>query len=304
MSKNQDRANQVAQRILEAFEAGSVPAALAPVFLVRQYPEVPANRWSYSNRLLLALQGHIDGRGFQQWKQVGRTVKKGEKANHILAPLTGKRQPEDGETPTNPDGTVSYVYGFKAIPVFGVDQTEGKVLPYLKEETRFFDSLPVVDVARAWGLDVQLLADSSQALGQYRHGRSIELAVKNLRVWAHELIHAADDRRGTITTKRGQQLDNEVVADLGGAVLLECLGHTVESDRGAVWRYICRYCEEHKREPLPICKALTERACAAVALVLDTSAQVERVARNGVQRKSAQTFLAACTFSTCRPCLN
>ena len=56
--------------------------------------------------------------------------------------------------------------------------------------------------------------------------------VQNLSTWAHELIHAADDRLG----KLGKcKVNNEVVAELGGAVLLQCLGKPVEADLGGAW---------------------------------------------------------------------
>ena len=50
---------------------------------------------------------------------------------------------------------------------------------------------------------------------------------------------------GTLHRGRGQDLSNEVVAEFGGAILLECLGHTVESDRGGAYRYIRAYCGKH-----------------------------------------------------------
>jgi len=91
------QAENAAGRILEAFQAGSVPKALAPVF-VRRKDDVPCRAWSWSNQLLVALAGHSDARGYRQWQQVGRHVRKGEKGFHILVPMVGKKTVEDLST--------------------------------------------------------------------------------------------------------------------------------------------------------------------------------------------------------------
>jgi hypothetical protein len=70
------------------------------------------------------------------------------------------------------------------------------------------------------------------------------------------LCHAADDRNGTITKGHGQKLDNEVVAELGGAILLECLGYSDDSDRGGCWEYIRGYCAKHNKDTLGVCQQL------------------------------------------------
>jgi N-terminal domain of anti-restriction factor ArdC len=94
---HRDRVESVAHRILSAFEAGEVPAALAQIF-VRRQGDLPIARWSWSNQLLSALAGHFDARGFRQWKAVGRSVKKGERAFHILGPKVRKIQDDDPDT--------------------------------------------------------------------------------------------------------------------------------------------------------------------------------------------------------------
>jgi hypothetical protein len=59
-------------------------------------------------------------------------------------------------------------------------------------------------------------AEGRTRLGSYCPGFSIALGVENLSTWAHELLHAADHRRGTLNRCAGQDLGN------GG--------------RGGVWR--------------------------------------------------------------------
>jgi antirestriction protein ArdC len=237
------KAESAAARIVGLFRAGNVPKALAPIFIKRR-DGVPCRRWSWSNQLITALHGYSDARGFRQWEQVGRHVKKGERAFYILAPCTRKIQERDGATGDESDRVA--LYGFRGVAVFGYDQTDGAALPVDTENQQFIDGLPLVSVASTWGLSVETYDGAgARNLGYYRHGQGIALGVENLATWAHELVHAADDRRGTITKRSGQQLDNEVVAELGGAVLLQCLGHDHESDTGGAWKYIERYADKH-----------------------------------------------------------
>src|SRR4051794_28838859 len=84
------RAEAAAQKVLLAFEdTNSLPKPLAQIFIRRK--DAPhCRRWSWGNQLLVILSGFTDARGFNQWQEVGRSVKKGEKAFYILAPVTQK----------------------------------------------------------------------------------------------------------------------------------------------------------------------------------------------------------------------
>lgn len=259
------KAEQVAHQIIEAFEAGNVPAALAQVYIQRN-DDKPCRRWSFQNQFLTALAGTRDARGFRQWQEVGRQVKKGAKAFHILAPIVKTF------TDTDDDGNEEKrrrPIGFKSVAVFRIEDTEGDPLPGDEEAQRFLDALPFVDVARRWGLAVESFnGEGARFLGYYRHGQEIAVGVENLSTWAHELVHAADDKLGNLTKAAGQQVDNEIVAELGAAVLLEAAGMTDDADRGGAWRYIRRYAEETGRPAAQLCAALLDRTCQAVALIL------------------------------------
>ena len=62
------KAESAAARIIEAFKARTVPAALAPIF-IKSKADTPCRSWSVCNQLLTALAGHSDARGFRQWKK-------------------------------------------------------------------------------------------------------------------------------------------------------------------------------------------------------------------------------------------
>ncbi len=119
----QGKAAEAANDVLRAFQnPNSLPVPLAQVFVHRK-DNVPCRAWSWRNQLITALHGHPDARGFRQWEQVGRHVKKGAKAFYILSPCM-KTVEEKGTGDKK-----KVIYGFKGTAVFGFDQTDGKLLP-------------------------------------------------------------------------------------------------------------------------------------------------------------------------------
>jgi hypothetical protein len=173
------QAEQAAQRILAAFQAGNLPAALAPIF-IRRRDDVPCRAWSWSNQLLVALCGHSDASGYRQWEAVGRHVLKGQHGFPILVPLLRKSERTNADTGETQER--SYLCGFRHSIVFGLDQTEGAGLPPTDPAvSAWLENLPLVDVARSWGLSVEAYSGRAGApQGKYRLGHSIALGVENL----------------------------------------------------------------------------------------------------------------------------
>ena len=259
------KATEIGAEIVERFKnPAGLPAPLANVF-IRRKDNVPCRSWSWSNQLIVAIRGFTEARGYRQWEQVGRHVKKGEKAVWILAPCVRKVATE-GE-----DGAVeehSAVFGFRSIPVFGLEQTDGQPLLVDSEVIRWIESLPLRDVAESWGIHVETFnGREGEALGYFSPAGSIALGVENLSTWCHELCHAADSRNvGGL--KPGQHVDQEIVAELGSAVLLTILGKPVDADLGGCWRYVQSYAAKVKRETAEVCIELLNRTCKAVDLIL------------------------------------
>jgi hypothetical protein len=107
------KVQEVAQQILDALQAGTVPAALAQIFIRHKNNSAcPAARWSWRNQLTAALTGHYDARGFRQWQQVGRNVRKGERAFYILGPCMVK----DKDAQQNDEEPAFRLVGFTAEP--------------------------------------------------------------------------------------------------------------------------------------------------------------------------------------------
>ena len=76
-------------------------------------------------------------------------MKKGSRAFYILGPIVRQKEVEDEIT--HEKKVIHFVSGFKAIPVFSVEDTDGQDLPVYKP----LDPPPLLDVAEKWGLKVQ-----------------------------------------------------------------------------------------------------------------------------------------------------
>jgi hypothetical protein len=259
------KAEEAVENIVKAFRnPATLPAPLAQVF-VQQKDGSPCRKWSWRNQLIVAVRGHREARGFRQWEQVGRKVKKGEKAFYILSPVVKEVEDEEGNKQ-------KIVYGFRGTAVFGYEQTEGEPLATFGPSS-WIESLPLIEVAKGWGLWVDAIQGDGNVLGSYCVGKGIALRVRNLSTWAHELVHAADDRNGKLNGSPKWQ--KEVVAELGGAVLLCALGFEHAADLGGCWEYIQNYANERQVEVIDICSEVLERTCEAVSQILDTAEQIQ-----------------------------
>ena len=86
-----DQVAAICDKLLVTFESGELPPAVARTVIARcSEDNKPCNQWSFGNQLLMIISGTEDARGFRQWQNVKRNVKKGAKAIYILAPITTK----------------------------------------------------------------------------------------------------------------------------------------------------------------------------------------------------------------------
>ena len=137
-SDKKNRIKEAMETVLKAFENNPEKVALA----VFKGNGKPSDNWSFFNRLIMFMHDTEDARGFRQWQKTGRRVKKGAKAFYILAPIRKKvsvkvrreeeRINEEGKTEIVEIEETIYVdklVGFKPVPVFRYEDTEGKPLP-------------------------------------------------------------------------------------------------------------------------------------------------------------------------------
>jgi len=276
------KSQETCQAIITQFKTGDLPETLKSIFVNRS-DDIPSNKWSWNNQFIKAISGTSDARGFKQWGAAGRKVKKGAKAFHILGPCIAKRKETDE---AGNQEEKNFLYGFKSIPVFRLEDTEiydqkkwEKASSEDQKEKSRLRALPFYEVAEKWGLKVTSFnGKGGKYYGYYSHNGVIALGVENLSTWAHEMIHAADDRLKTIKKVPGQDMENEVVAELGGAVILKMLGYEHEADLGGAWSYIQGYTGKKKETAISVCMRLIDRICNCVNLILTDAEKIREAA--------------------------
>ena len=234
-----ERIKSALNGIIERFESGDIPKVVA--YTTFPLANIPSEKWSFLNRLLMVSAGTMDARGFRQWEKVKRQVKGGRKAFHIITPIMVRyenQQTDDEEV----------IRGFKASPVFRVEDTGGQALEY---ENIKLPALPLIEKAKEWGISVKAIPGNYNFYGYYLNDRKeIAMATEEESVFFHELSHAAHAR----VTKRdnketAQRWEKEIVAELSAAVLCEIVGKT-SRHLGNSYQYIRHYCERAGLTPI------------------------------------------------------
>ena len=162
---------------------------------------------------------------FGKWKQLGRTVNKGEKGIAILAPMTFRNKQSENEDEEEQDEAETRTLGFRKVYVFDVSQTSGEPIPEyvsdLDEDIEEEHVEAVISAVRSvTGLPVDVENISGGAKGYYSHseqriviqaGLSGAQAVKTaIHECAHALLHDPDKKLPTADTTRS---DKEVQAE-------------------------------------------------------------------------------------------
>ena len=248
---------QVLENIVQRFKEGDIPEAIA--YSMFPIPNTPASRWSLLNRTLVFISGTSDARGFRQWKEVGRHVKKGSQSFTILAPRFIKKQSDDEEEPE------AILAGFLGVPVFRVEDTEGEPLDYEKIE---LPELPLMEVAKEWGVSVKAIPGNYQCSGYFSQNRKeIGLASREEAVFFHELAHVAHQKiLGEL--KKGQDWRQEIVAELAAATLCRIVGKT-SKQLGNSYRYVKKYAESANLTPWQACLKVISDTEKVLTLILD-----------------------------------
>jgi hypothetical protein len=230
--KLSDNARASLDRVIERFKSGDL-SAITNMARFEIPEDAPCFKWSFSNKVLAYIQsGELDCRGFNQWQDAGRKVKKGSKAVFILRPRTMKFEKE-GEEPQ------IICVGFAPIPVFAASGTEGEgtLAVYQPRELP-----PLYDVAQRLGVEVQYMPVSPDKLGSCKpDGTRITIGTEAPEVFFHELAHAIHAKiQGTL--KSGQDTTQETIAEFTSSVLMDLYG--LKDTSGNTWQYIKMYAND------------------------------------------------------------
>ncbi len=245
-------------QVVEKFKSGDLSPIAEITRLERKGDPLPFDTWSFSNRIIAFCQtGSTDLRGYRQWQKAGRQVVQGSKAAFILAPCTRKIDDEKDEKKV-------VVIGFKAIPVFALENTEGDPVP--QHDYNPPQLPPLVDVAQRLGVKASWQPLPPDRLGDCdKSGENIRMATHDQAVFFHELAHAAHAKLDG-QLKSGQRTEQEAIADFTACVLMNMYG--LGDRTGNTWHYIQHY---HKDPLTAITKALSKVEQVLTLLLEDTT---------------------------------
>jgi len=208
--------------LIEQLEAGHSEALTNYLTAMSRF-----HSYSFGNVLEIARQMPQATRvaGFWTWKNLGRSVKAGQKGIRILAPIVGVRRKKDEEA--NKDITKQnerVLLGFRNAYVFDISQTDGLDLPEMREVCgdpgENLDRLAAF--VQSKGIQLVYNPNIAPALGMSYGGRiailpgqsKAETFATLVHETAHELLHKAERR--TATTKTVRETEAEAVAFVVG----------------------------------------------------------------------------------------
>jgi antirestriction protein ArdC len=223
--------------------------------------DIPCKKWSLMNQFILFTADTYDARGMRQWAKAGRKLIKGSHAIYILAPVFSKKKnktdndkkdekeerdlyneaPHDDKKDTDgndddDEAPQKILVGFKAFPVFKVEDTTGRPLDYeIKLKAYDVQALPLIEVAENLGIKVE--ARLINHYGSYNLTKNrISMGHDDAQTFLHELSHAVDFALPHFNNNRNM---NEIVAELSSAFLGSLYG--VEIDMHNTIAYIQGY---------------------------------------------------------------
>ena len=208
--------------LIEQLEAGQSDALTNYLTAMSRF-----HNYSFGNVLEIARQMPTATRvaGFWTWKNLGRSVKSGQKGIRILAPIVGvgRKKKEEAEKDITKQNT-RVLLGFRNGYVFDVSQTDGVDLPELHQVSgdpgESIDRLAAF--LKAQGIQLVYNEKIAPALGMSYGGRIALLPGQSkaeefttlVHETAHELLHKAERR--TATTKTVRETEAEAVAFVVG----------------------------------------------------------------------------------------
>jgi antirestriction protein ArdC len=226
------KAQKALDTVIARFKSGDL-TPIVDIARIRRTDDAPAASWTFTNQVLAYAQTNsLDCRGYRQWQQAGRQVKRGSLAAFIFAPRTVTKENDDGTQERK-------LAGFLTIPVFPYQATEGDAETAITYEPRERPYLR--DLAERLNIEIRY-TPMLDALGSCNTtGSRITLGTEDVKTFFHELAHAIHARINGGELKGGQHEDQETVAEFTATVLMEMYGLGDRS--GNAWEYIQSYAD-------------------------------------------------------------
>jgi len=156
----------------------------------------------------------------------------------VLDPETGEEREEERVV----------IIGFRDVPVFRYEDTEGDPIP--EPDYRPPEPPPLYDAARKFGVQEVLYTpangDGSYGFFTRRGGKRVVLHTYDIKTWFHELGHAV---HSTFRELRGGQVpEQEIVAEVFAAVMCELFG--IRGYHWHAWEYVKSYSSQDTQKAL------------------------------------------------------
>jgi hypothetical protein len=249
MERKQIVQNTVA-KLLEAFQNEDFPKKVAYTIISRSKEEACAlscANWSLANTAIMLANDTDAAAGYRQWQQLNRFVKKGSRAFYIFVPLVRRTKKNEAEPETEKNSNnkpPQQIYGFRTVPVFRLEDTEGEPLPFRKSYEPM-DPPAFLEVAKKLGLDVEYGPMLADYFGYFDPtNKKIKLCSQTPVVFFHELAHAMDQHLGLAVMKDHE--NREIVAEFSAVVLASIVGVTGYESRA--YDYISCYADTYEPE--------------------------------------------------------
>ena len=228
-------------RLVNLFKSQDLPDICSKAFISNG--NKPSAKWSFRNKVIMLVNETMDARGFNQWKQAGRYVKKGTHAFYILAPRMIKVEETNKET--GQTELIPVLGGFLGIPVFKYEDTDGQPLPDIEPK-----QLPeLFDIAQKIGIKVEYREyDGSSRFGYFSPtSKDIVLYTHDSSTFYHELTHAVQchiEKTMPTNPDSSEYKLNEVIAELSAAVIANLYGAKVDAQAYSYIKYYAAMLEQ------------------------------------------------------------
>ena len=229
-------------QIINQFLSGEIVENLSRTYLKQS--DLPSDKWSRMNKILMYLQGTKDARTWKAWNQVDRWLKPNARRFYIVAPVYVTKQEYDEEKKELKEYKV--LVGFRPQEEVPIEDTYGSEIEYVEKPA----NLPTIQqIAEKFGLTAEAQRSVSGEWGSYIPSENkISLSSSDISTFLHELVHHGHKlvlKKQKKDLKGGQQLDQEIIAEFGSLVLVHILGfktkESLKQNMGFTLKYIKGY---------------------------------------------------------------
>lgn len=256
------QSNQILEKLVVSFKKPEfLEDAVIKTFL--EPVDVPQNKYSRTNKILLALQDAFDARGNGAWRELNRFPKDWTQKVYIMMPKTRKISDKDDEEEK------FITTGFFIKGLYNVENTYGtsseSEIQYVKNHPKQFP--PLYNVAKKWGIKIQYRVNPT-AWGSYDPDKNtIQLSTEDSATFFHELAHKGHELiDGKL--KSGQDPQQEAIAQLCAGVLARMHNQKMDLD---TYKYIKSYATEDPKKTLQLINKVLDKTGKVLELILETA---------------------------------